>query len=113
MSAVIGDCCDINDKFISPMYYRENLVAEGFYSRPFDLRKEYRVNDKGFLEVYFGADKKYPVKENMRINERDLGEHLKDETKIFLKKSGRKIGGVLDVVKDFGYEVYEGITDGN
>lgn len=111
VSALIGDYYSICDRFVSPVYYRETLIAEGFYSRPFDLRKEYRINGDGFLEVYFGDGKMYPVKEGMRINERSLGEHVKDEAKVLLKEGGRKVRSLIDTMREFSHDVYEGIKD--
>ncbi len=110
-SALLGDCYDINDRFVNPIYYRETLIAGGFYNRPFDLRKEYRINDEGFLEVYFGDGKMYPVKEGMRINERSLSEHVRDEAKTLLKEGSKKVRGLFDTVREFSHDVYEGIKD--
>lgn len=110
-SAVAGDCYGVCDRFISPVYYREVLIAEGSYKRPFDLRKEYRINGDGFLEVYFGDGEMYKVTEELRVNERALGRHLRDEAEELLRGGGKKLGEALDSLKGFGHDFYKGVAD--
>ena len=110
VSAFVGDCCDVCDRFVYPVYYGDTLVAEGFYKRPFSLRKEYRVRD-GYLEVYFGDEEAYPVSDGLHVNERSIGGKLKDGTKGMLRGLGRKVGEALDSVDELKHDFYRGIED--
>ena len=109
--AVAGDYYNVCDRVVYPVVYNEELVEEGFYKQPFKLRKEYRINEDGFLEVYFGDKKMYPVLEGMRVNERGLVERIRDDAKGALKAGGKKIGDLLESLKSLGHEFYGGITD--
>ncbi len=106
-SALAGDHYDVVDSFINPVRHHGELMADGFYRQPFRLRKEYRVNDQGFLEVYFGDKEMHPVSDELRVNERKLGERIKDETKEMIRNGKKKLEGLLEDVN----EVYEEAHD--
>lgn len=99
-SALVGDCYDIRDRFLYPAYYREVLIADGFYKRPFNLRKEYRVNESGYLEVYFGDREMYPVAGELRVNERKLGVMLKDGAEDLVRRGREGLGRAVDSLKE-------------
>lgn len=81
-SAVLGDHCNIKDRFIEPARYRSTKIDSETYQKPFDLQKKYEINKDGNLEVYIGHDDKwYKVDKDLRVNERDLSKMLEDEAK--------------------------------
>ncbi len=81
-SAYLGDHYNVKDMFVEPIRYRNVKVDSKTYPKPFQLQKKYQVNEKGKLEVYIGCDKEWhKVSEELRVNERSLGERLKYETK--------------------------------
>ena len=106
-SAFAGDYYDVIDSFISPVRYQGYLIADGFYRQPFRLHKEYRVNDQGFLEVYFGEKEMHPVSDELRVNERKFGERMKDETKGLIRRGKKKLEGLLDSVSEVYEETYD------
>lgn len=99
VSALAGDCYDVRDRFVYPIYYNESLIAEGFYKRPFNLHKQYKLNEEGYLEVYFGDKEMYPVDENLRVNERNLTERLKDGLGDLVKQGSNSISKFMDYLE--------------
>ncbi|MCG2718970.1 MAG: hypothetical protein L6408_09100 [Nanoarchaeota archaeon] len=94
-STIIGDYCNVGDRFIEPLRYRNTKVDSESYQKPFELEKKYVINEEGNLEVYIGYDHEwYKVDKNLRVNERTLGELLKDESgeiKDYLKEKSDDI----------------------
>lgn len=90
VSAVLGDYCDVKDNFIDPVRYRNIKIDQDCYQKPFQLRKKYKINKKGNLELYIGSnDEWYKVEKGLRVNERSIGELLKEgseEVKEYIKK---------------------------
>lgn len=81
-SAVLGDYCNVKDRFIEPMKYRNIKVDSEGYQKPFQLGKKYRINEKGYLEVYIGnSNTWYKVDKELRANERSFSEQLNEESK--------------------------------
>ncbi len=111
-AAVIGDSYDVCDNIINPLRYRGIPVAEGFYPQPFDLRKQYRFNKEGALEVYFGDVEMYPVKEGLRVNERRFGELLKEKAKVWVKEGGKRLDQLVYVLGRFSHNIFAGNEDG-
>ncbi len=101
-AAVVGDYSDVIDRVINPVRYNGVAVEENFYMHPFSLHKEYRINKAGNLEVYFGDGKVYPVGKELRVNERSLVDHVKDEAESFFRENGRRIGKFFDFVMEAG-----------
>lgn len=79
-ASILGDSCNVNDRFINPIRYRNVRVEPTSYQKPFKLQKKYIQNEKGMLEVYIGYDNKWhKVGRELRVNERSLQEMLKDQ----------------------------------
>jgi hypothetical protein len=92
-SAYLGDHYNVKDRFVEPIRYRNVKVDSKTYQKPFQLQKKYQVNEKGKLEVYIGCDKEWhKVSEELRVNERSLGERMKYETKEIVPYIKNKIG---------------------
>ncbi|MBM3199516.1 hypothetical protein FJZ53_01175 [Candidatus Woesearchaeota archaeon] len=105
-SAVLGDYCNIKDRIIEPIMYRNVKIDEHTYHKPFQLEKKYKINEKGNLEVYLGCDKEwYKVSEELRVNERSLGQSIKKETKEIIPYMKKKIS-------DFGQWLNETFKEG-
>lgn len=80
--AYLGDHYNVKDRLIEPVKYRNVKVDPKTCQQPFNLQKKYQLNKEGNLEVYIGySDKWYKVDQDLRVNERNLGEKLKEETK--------------------------------
>ena len=96
-SAVLGDCCNVKDRFIEPVRYRNVSVDCEGYQKPFQLQKKYDMNEKGELEVYIGNDNQwYKVYKDMRVNERRLNEILKEDVKEVKSKIINKINDIIN-----------------
>ncbi|MDP2906639.1 MAG: hypothetical protein Q8O03_01750 [Nanoarchaeota archaeon] len=96
-SAYLGDCYNVKDRFVEPIMYRNVKVDSKTYQKPFQLQKKYQVNEKGKLEVYIGCDKEWhKVSEELRVNERSLGEKLKDETKEIVPYIKKKVDDLVE-----------------
>lgn len=92
-SAYLGDCYNVKDRFVEPIKYRNVRVDPKSYQKPFELEKKYQLNEKGNLEVYIGCDKEWhKVSEELRVNERNLGEMVRKETKDIVPYIRNKIG---------------------
>jgi len=105
-SAVAGDYCNVKDRFIEPVRYKNVNVDQESYQKPFNLQKKYQTNEKGELEVYIGEeDEWYKVDKDLRVNERELSEMIKDEAKNLKPYIKDKIDELIDW--------YEGLKDGN
>ncbi len=107
VAALAGDHYDVLDRFVNPIRYKDVLLAGGFYRQPFMLKKKYEVNEAGFLEVYIGNGDYYAISDELRVNERKLDEHIKDEAKGFIKRGKEKLESIMNSVN----EVYEGVKD--
>lgn len=105
-SAVLGDYCNVKDRFIEPVRYRNVKVDADCYQKPFKLQKKYQINEGGDLEVYIGNDNTwYKVSKDLRVNEKSLNElweEKSEEIKSYIKD---KINGLTDW--------YKGFKDGN
>ena len=96
-SAVIGDYCNVKDNFIEPVKYRAVKVDSESYQKPFQLQKKYLVNEEGNLEVYIGEGNEwYKVDKDLRVNERKLGEMIKDESKEIKPFVKKKIDDLIE-----------------
>lgn len=90
----VGDKTNFNDRRVYPNKYENVKVNEKFYQDPFSLRKTYRLNEVGELEVYFGVKgNEFPVTNELRVNERKP-EELKKERKSVL-------GGIINSIDNF------------
>lgn len=79
-AAILGDSCNVNDRFINPIVYRNFKVDQKSYQKPFKLQKKYSVNENGMLEVYIGNNEQwYKVGRELRVNERSLDQMLKEQ----------------------------------
>lgn len=96
-SAYLGDHYNVKDRFVEPLKYRNAKVNPDCYQQPFKLQKKYQLNKKGQLEVYVGHDNKwYKVDKDLRVNERNLSEKLKDETKEIIPYVKKKIDNLIE-----------------
>jgi hypothetical protein len=96
-SMYLGDHYNVKDRFVEPIRYRNVKVDSKTYQKPFQLQKKYQVNEKGKLEVYIGYDKEWhKVSEELRVNERSLGEKLKDETKEVIPYIKKKVDDLVE-----------------
>ena len=106
-SAVLGDYCNVKDRFIEPVRYRSVNVDSGCYPKPFQLQKKYKINDDGRLDVYIGSSDKWcKVDKDLRVNERGIGEMLKEES----KNLKPYVQGKVDDLIDWYEEIFK---DGN
>ena len=100
-SAVIGDYCDVKDRFIEPVRYRNTKIDSETYQKPFQLKKKYQLNEKGELEVYIGNDGEwYKVDRELRVNERELDEMIQDETDKIVPYIKDKFDDLLNWLED-------------
>lgn len=106
-SAYLGDNYNVKDRFVEPVRYRNTKVDSKTYQKPFQLQKKYKINEKGKLEVYIGCDKEWnKVSEEMRVNERSLGEMVKKETQDIVPYIKNKIGELGKWLNErFGYGI--------
>ncbi len=96
-SAYLGDHYNVKDRFVEPIRYRNAKIDLESYQKPFQLQKKYEINKKGSLEVYIGNDKEWhKVSKELRVNERSLGEKLKDETKEVIPYVKKKIDELVE-----------------
>lgn len=96
-SAILGDYCNIKDRFIEPIRYKNVKIDSESYQKPFQLRKKYYVNEKGRLEVYTGYDGEwYKVDKDLRVNERGICEMLKEESKEVKPYVRKKVDDLID-----------------
>ena len=101
-SAVIGDYCNVKDRFIEPVRYRNVKIDPKGYQKPFQLQKKYQVNEKGSLEVYIGNDGSwYKVDKNLRVNKKGLNELLKEEGRDIKSYFKEKINDLIDWYQGF------------
>ncbi len=99
-SAFLGDYLNISDK-IEYLKYKEVKVDPEGYDKPFKIEKRYRVNKKGFLEVYIGHDNKwYKVKKDMRVNERCILKIIQEEGKKARDDIIKKIEEIIEWSKE-------------
>lgn len=99
-STVFGDYYNVLDRFVRPARYWSVRVDPKCYQRPFQLQKRYKVNEKGDLEVYIGeGDRWHKVSKDLRVNERSLGEKLKDETKEVFPYFKKKVEDLVEWYK--------------
>ncbi len=119
-AAMLGDSCNVNDKFINPIRYRNVKVDPKNYQKPFKLQKRYVQNERGMLEVHLGHDEKwYKVSNELRVNERSLDQMLKDHgnevTKMMKQKYEQNepiIKGYLNKIIEIYKDIFR-VEDGN
>lgn len=85
----LGDKINILDKTVNHLYYNQE-ISEKTYQDPFKLHKEYRINDEGKLEVYFGDNQLYLVDENLRVNPPTLKDYIKETGSDLIDKFEQK-----------------------
>lgn len=96
-SAYLGDHYNVKDRFVEPVRYMNVKVDPETYQKPFSLQKKYQINKKGNLEVYLGNDKEWhKVNKELRVNERNLYEKLKDDTKEVIPYVKGKIDELIE-----------------
>ena len=101
-----GDKMDVLDKFYYPLKYRDYEISEKGYEKPFSLKKEYTIDDKGFLEVRLGNDYVgyYRVNNDMSMRKPvplRLMEEGKEAWMNFFEKSYNFFGGRYDRFKSW------------
>jgi hypothetical protein len=97
----LGDALDLNDRTINPLIYRNVLIAKESYQRPFQLRKRYVVNRKGFLETHIGDEKFYKLPPSLDTKCKTLEELLKERGKRILKRTKDEAKEILDDIRDW------------
>ncbi len=100
-SAIVGDHMDVNDKAIYPIVYKDVLVAEDSYQKPFDLKKRYVMNQDGFLEVWVGDERFFKVKKGLKVNDKSLESLLKEKGNIIWKRTKREGKRILMDFKEW------------
>ncbi|MEM4245132.1 MAG: hypothetical protein QXR60_02935 [Candidatus Nanoarchaeia archaeon] len=112
-AAIIGDSCNVNDKFVNPIRYRNVKVEPTSYQKPFKLQKKYIQNEKGMLEVYIGhGEVWHKVNNELRVNERSIESMLKDHGSEVAKKIRKKYEENEPIIKDYlnkAIETYKNI----
>jgi len=101
-AAVAGDSCNVNDKFINPIRYRNVKVDPKSYQKPFKLQKKYTQNEQGMLELQIGHDEKwYFVNKELRVNERSLEQMMKDQGNEFAKAIKEKYEQKQPIIREY------------
>lgn len=101
-AAALGDSCNVNDKFVNPIRYRNAKVDPTSYQKPFRLQKKYMLNDKGMLEVYVGhSESWHKISNELRVNERSIEQMLKDHGNEVAKKIKEKYQQNEPVIKEY------------
>ncbi len=112
-AAILGDSCNVNDKFVNPIRYRNVKLDPTSYPKPFKLQKKYVQNDKGMLEVYIGhGETWHKVSNELRVNERSIESMLKDHGSDLAKRIRKKYEENEPVIKEYlnkAIEVYKSI----
>lgn len=104
-SAVLGDYCNVKDNFIEPIRYKNVKVDSSCYQKPFQLQKRYHVNKQGFLEVYIGHNNTwYKVSKDLRVNEKNLCDMLKEESREIKDYVGDKFDDLMDWYRSLRWE---------
>lgn len=79
-AALLGDSCNVNDRLVNPVIYRNTRIDPTCYQKPFKLQKRYEKNENGMLEVKIGhGDSWHKISKDMRVNERGLDQMLKEQ----------------------------------
>jgi len=104
-AACAGDLFDVLDNVYYPVVYgliHPVQVAQDCYQRPFELKKEYKING-GRLEVYFGnRDIMYKVKRDLSVNQKPLRVLLEERGRKVLDNSRKIISDIIDDILE-GY----------
>ncbi|MFH1455329.1 MAG: hypothetical protein ABIF40_00060 [archaeon] len=97
-SMYLGDYCNVIDNVVNPVRYRNTIVAEECYNEPFDLKKMYRINGQGELEVYLGANGEYYlVEDELRVHPKTFKE--------FTEQPFKEISGFLGKILEKYFRV--------
>lgn len=101
-AAVAGDSCNVNDRLINPIRYRNVKVDPKTYQKPFRLQKKYIQNEQGMLEVHIGHNEKwYVVSKDLRVNERGLEQMMKDQGNEFARAIKEKYEQKQPIIREY------------
>ncbi len=107
-AAFLGDSCNVNDKIVNPVRYRNVKVDPKSYQNPFKMQKKYVLNENGMLELHLGHNSTwYKVGKELRVNERSLEQMLKDQGEEIAKAIKEKYEQKQPVIKDYMNKIIE------
>jgi len=107
-TAILGDSCNVNDRFVNPIVYRNTSIEPTSYQKPFKIQKRYTKNEKGMLEVQIGYKENWhKISREMRVNERGLDQMLKDQGEEIAKTMKEKYRQNEPIIKGYVNKVIE------